>query len=575
MLLDLADGETLDAGILRSLSENEPAVRAAFNTWVEEFVVHNKPYAGKGIWALRVICRNVDLTRILDDFLWLYTINSLLQQGLNPTEIRTDDTALADALRRLLASRGKQAKISVVGHKKTGASWVARAALTIYRLLSSWFWGGLYGRRSNWKPQGAITFVDTFVMTESIGENADIKDRYYPGMIDLLKTEEAKQIWFAPTFIRIHYPKQFRRIFKAMLNSSPNFLIRENFLRLRDFLEAFIFSLSPYRMVGEIPSFQGMDVSSLVQRDINLDMGSFSVAEFWLKRRLPQRLFEAGVQVRLVLDWHENQSIDRGLHLGFGKSYPDTPRVGYQALVLNRTYPGHQVTEFEREQGVLPHELAVVGQAYVEHRKVFCPDIPVIRAPALRFQDCFLPRRAFPDPNAVTLLVTLPITFDRCGEIIELICQALPLLEGVPYKIWIKVHPSVSVSLIKRRLPLARNSRFQFVSEDFTWCIERADILVTDESSTGLEAIVRGVPFLVVSSRRRAAVNPVGDDIPPDFLRICRTGEDVAAFVKEVEQQSPAQKTERIRRGEEIRSRYLEPVNREGILSLLRLPPDI
>ena len=52
--------------------------------------------------------------------------------------------------------------------------------------------------------------------------------------------------------------------------------------------------------------------------------------------RFSRRFSEKGIKVRLLIDWYENQVIDRGLIKGFHDFFKNVPVYGYQGYIISK-----------------------------------------------------------------------------------------------------------------------------------------------------------------------------------------------------------------------------------------------
>ena len=92
--------------------------------------------------------------------------------------------------------------------------------------------------------------------------------------------------------------------------------------------------------------------------------GSGSI-EGLLRYRFARRLKEAGVKLKRIVEWFENQEIDHGAVSGWLTFHPDTKVVGYQGFLASNNYLCMFPLEVERALGLLPHVVGVMGPALV------------------------------------------------------------------------------------------------------------------------------------------------------------------------------------------------------------------
>ena len=56
---------------------------------------------------------------------------------------------------------------------------------------------------------------------------------------------------------------------------------------------------------------------------------------------------KSGLLIKKVVDWNENQVIDRSLNLAIRKYYPGVKILGYQGYVVSEYYVSHSPADYE------------------------------------------------------------------------------------------------------------------------------------------------------------------------------------------------------------------------------------
>ena len=73
------------------------------------------------------------------------------------------------------------------------------------------------------------------------------------------------------------------------------------------------------------------------------------------------RLKKMNVKIKMIIDWWENQPLDKGLHLGINKFYENTSVLAYQGFPTNlavQYYP----KKYEQAYKVVPDTISVTGK---------------------------------------------------------------------------------------------------------------------------------------------------------------------------------------------------------------------
>ena len=413
-------------------------------------------------------------------------------------------------------------------------------------------------------PPNPLTLIDTFVLHGYIEE-----DRYYPGLRDALSDEEKKTVWFVPCYSGIKLSQSLTLV-RNLRKSQRNFILKEDFLKPRDYLFAYSYLLRGRRLKVGTCTYQGIDISGLIKEElISLQGGSYSFLPL-INYRFAKRLNESGVKLRLVVNWFENQDIDRGWNAGFRRFFPDTPTIGYQGFVAIPHYLCMFPSVEEEKNSVIPHEIMVMGKGLMHSARKFCADLDVKVAPAFRYQHVWQDRKFLPDLKEYTILVALPILpSDAIYMLTSLALEKSHLLKTC--RVRIKSHPALSASMIKKCFPGTWPKELEFVSGEFNDCVEQANLLISCASSTCLETLAKGIPVIIMGNRNGLTHNPIPESITEDIWRLCYTLEELEQAVEYYKNRGEKKIKEHEKVGAEIRKEYFESVTIKKAREFLKL----
>jgi hypothetical protein len=283
-----------------------------------------------------------------------------------------------------------------------------------------------------------------------------------------------------------------------------------------------------------------------------------------------KRLKEADVKLRLVIDWFENQNIDRGWNAGFRYFFPDVRTMGYQGFAATPHYLCMYPTEAEKKNAVIPHGIMVVGKGLAPLARKFCPDLEVMVAPAFRFQKVWQERKYFPASSEHAILVALPIMVSDAVHILTMLAHGKASLNK-NIRLWIKPHPTTPPSVIKKSFGTDWPKEFEFVNGDFNDCVEKSNLLISSASSVCLETLAKSIPVIVIGNRHGLTHNPIPETIIQDIWRLCYTHKEIVDAIQFYKNRSLGKIKEHEEIGKRIREEYFEPVTREGVREFLRL----
>jgi len=414
------------------------------------------------------------------------------------------------------------------------------------------------------KPK--IILIDTFILKNSLSKGKYI-DRYYSGIQDYVDEDLQSRLFWIPTILSKFSRKQLKSIWK---NSSERIIYKHDLLCVGDYFSALYCMMAPGLPKKLKAEIRGLDVTSFVLKEYKLKKYSNSLFEGLLNYRFVRGLKKRGVDISLLIDWNENQPIDKGLIKGVHDFYPEIKVKGYQGYIISTEYNFYiQPTDFEIKNGVIPDEICVVGKALENRINKFTDKIKVTTAPAFRFQGVFKNYEKISD-GTKKILVALPIGVNESYDILTIVSKALFLLEKEKkFQLLIKPHPVLNVDKLKKAMGSMWNKGFKMVNGDFNELVSQMDLLIGSTSTTLLETLTRGVPVIVVGSQNGITQNPIPYSVDKRVWRLCYTEEDLAASANHYLKASDQERILYIKIGNEIRCHYFEPVEERGVEKFL------
>ena len=418
-----------------------------------------------------------------------------------------------------------------------------------------------------------LTLLDTFVINSEVEEEGSIhkgeyKDRYYPGILGALTEEEEENTLFLPTIIGFKNPIN---AFKIIRSSKSRFLIRDDFLLISDYLFALQHPFQVLKFRFPKTFFIGFDITPLIKQETYHKCCNHICLEGLLNYRFAYRLAILGVKVRLLVEWYENQPLDKGAIVGFHHFHPRTQIVGYQGYIISRLLH-HYVYPINSElrSNAVPDNVAVIGKGLLDDVKEFCNEINVITAPAFRNQNVWQKRKYYPKAGQFTILVALPMDLNETASILRLLYKLPMKINKTEVKYLIKPHPSYGPQQIKGFIPEGRQN-FDIKTGYFNNYLEKADLLISNASITSVESLAKGIPVIIIGDQNGIIQNPIPYDVPDDIWTLCFTPEEIKRAISHFINKSVESKELYAKIGELIRDRYFEPVTIEKVRAFLSL----
>ncbi|MBK6632557.1 MAG: hypothetical protein IPG33_16815 [Betaproteobacteria bacterium] len=485
------------------------------------------------------------------------------------SEIMVDTPALAGMLRDALptAVRVRSALSPLLWRLRTALGLLRRFAAAMYACGGRFVFARLIPPVGRVQPSEPITLVDTFLYPESIRDGA-FNDRHYPGLLEQLSEDERRRVYWAPVYYRA---RNHADLFRRLRGCRDNLLLAEDYLRLGDYAYAIGHFLRGRRDLPDC-EFLGLRAGTLLREAYAEAYAGSGSIEGLLRYRFARRLKEAGVKLKRIVEWFENQEIDHGAVSGWLTFHPDTKVVGYQGFLASNNYLCMFPLEVERALGLLPHVVGVMGPALAEPAREFCAGLEVTAAPAFRFDALWRLSGEKPRHDGVELLVSLPLDTGETRHILEMVGKALGgnmAFRG--RRVCIKPHPAFPRRLLEEGDCMGLQPDWVLVDGDLDGLLEAADLFVGSASSACVQAVVHGVPAAVIGGRARPTLNPIPAWVDAELWSVCHGAEDLRQALARHARCGAEARTRLRATGAAVRERLFRPVGRPAVLEFLGL----
>ena len=531
----------------------EPKVRESYNQYLGSLASNNNI---KNVsWLLGVVCRNTYISLLHDRFCRLQLLEDRLKdQSLMYSAILIDSKSMYLPVSQLLQRYSCSAKIRICGNTRRKSFHLLKNLIkNIYICFNNWFWALCFNQKKV-KPKGSVILLDLFLLKNGFNPDMTISDRYYTGLINCLDGDQKKQVYYLPTLFGLRYPHDWFQQFQNIVKSRSNILLKEFWLGWRDYLMAISQSLTLHKSITIIPKWKEIDISTMVEEELFLERGSYAISSSFLLYLSFKRYKDDGLRITGIIDWFENQVIDRALYLGVHKFYPQVETKGYMGIYLAGYYAGSVPMSYEYQAGILPNELFVVGRKYIANKRKYCQEIKVSTAPAFRFQSVINFYQET-DIQKDKIILAMPMMIEESRQIIEL---AFKTVLPKKYSWIIKTHPATPYDKLLHSIPNKVINSFVFTDRDLVDLFQEAHLLVTNASSVALEAVVSGVPVAIVGNRSGPTINPLHYIVDNIYWSICYTPKDL---INTIEKKAPSKALNTLS--------YFEPVTLKGVLKML------
>lgn len=506
--------------------------------WVDELNRHH----GNSIdwWVGSVASRDIYSSNLFQYCCYLEVLKRLLIQGdQKPALVFVESVGLAKTMKRWAA-------INNIGVDMLHCGWMWPPCIKHYSRIF-FIWAGfiitqvvrssaalISGRRYGMKNfrERSSTVVDTFVHDQCLDDTGNFRDRYYPYLYEFFE-KHGVHVIVHPVLFGFSWWNYFS-VYNRMRRSKTCFILQEDFLQLSDYLYAFGYPVRAFMTkITSIP-FLDNEMSDILNEENRTQIYT-SALQAILIYRLFLRLGEAGMRFRVIIDWYENQNIDKALIAGARRAFPATKVLGSQMFIQSPNSLNLFPSQSEVDAKITPDILLETSQYQCARAQMFTKDIPAIPAAALRnayfFEDC-CGMACGPSQQGNAILVLMPSVI---GEAIELLHVLKDGLNQMPEDVHIllKGHPDYdSKELIdlfgKGNWP----SRFKLFQEELVCALSSATVVISSNTSSMVEAAAKGIPVVVVG-RQSALNHNMLSNLNMDIMTECfSTGEVVDAVTK-------------------------------------------
>tara|TARA_Y100000590_G_scaffold466519_2_gene642218 strand:- start:40 stop:1641 length:1602 start_codon:yes stop_codon:yes gene_type:complete len=413
--------------------------------------------------------------------------------------------------------------------------------------------------------KNSINLIDTYIFP-----GAELKDHYYNGLEDHLKKEEKENLFFVPTIIMAKV-KDIYSICNRLSNSERKILFKEQYITFLDILYSISYPLKiQFLKIKNIFSAdQKIDYSPIFNYELRNWKGFPLSIEGCINYKFFEKLFYSNIKIRRVIDWWENQTIDKGFHLGLNKFFPEASVIGYLGYAPRDLELHLTSSKFELKNKVVPKEIAVIGKSFINKIKGLNNTQSVSVAPAFRYQHLWDDNKKSSQSNPYSVMIALSSRLSESKNILKMACNSLNNFKSEEIHVYIKSHPIINIKKLIKNINIKFPDNFVHSDLSTIQLLKKTNILITGMSSIGLEALAMGVPVLIIEQSEGLNYNAIPNEINEEIWKKCVTSEDVRKGIKLFINRNNKQLEQHNKLALQIRRNYFEPVTREGILELL------
>lgn len=411
-----------------------------------------------------------------------------------------------------------------------------------------------------------LVLIDTFIVPGYTSSK-----RWYGSLWENLSVPLKNKTFFVLTIIKCSIIDLIS-IFYNLKKTDENYIIKDTYLYLKDLKFAISYKKEFRKFKLNNLSLCGEDFSLILWECINNPIDIYTIHESLLTYKFINRLKEKSFRIRLAIDWFEGQALDKAWNAGFNNYFPSTKTIGYRAFESYPLYLCSYPIPIESNSRILPDCFAVQGAKTSESIKEFLPNIKTVLIPAFKAEYVWYDNKYSKREFNNSILVALPISTEISILIIKMIEEISNIIKYKKYNFVVKPHPTnLDNKTINKLFNFLPSNIILSSEKSFYKLLNISDMLITEASSTCLEAISMGKPALIFSQLSGLFLNPVPDEIDKELYRLCSSKEDLIKNIIHFYNLTDSQYSQFKLKCQKVRSDYFEPVTKKGINKFLIL----
>lgn len=539
-------------------------LRPAFVRWVDE----NLEGRAAEHWILTPLHKNPSANNMLLHLVWLDRLAARSSTD-DKVVVVTQSGGLMRTLQRFSAQHGIVFSLrgrahfvftrSVILLKAIGGFGYDVLQAMCRKALAGFYLTSDYVRRL----RGLELLVDSFLTDKDVSESGSYWSPYFPGLV----------AWYQERGIRAaHYPvldgvplTRLGPLYRRLSRSEEMFVPFERFIKLSDVIVAVAQCLRNAFLprLPRVTPFRGLNVNPLVQE---LRIAAAAVGLFpLLLLKAPMRLAACGIAPKWMIDWFENQPIDRANCAGFSRAPFPCKVVGVKQYPLYPNFTSLFTTSAEIRAGVGPKDQWVCGPVFMDPAREFDNVGSYRVVPALRYAHLYAQGCA--ERRERDLLVILTHSREESLGMLAQVIGVVPEIARFFERVVVGLHSDARITAaeVHRQWPEAFFKQLLVSAQGETdKFLSTARVAVSGGTSKALEAICRGIPVVLIGRR-------VGLDLNPLFsadTRLWNTAygpEELRSAMKAWLPTHPISLGERINIGNRLRRGYFWPVTEEAM----------
>ena len=226
-----------------------------------------------------------------------------------------------------------------------------------------------------------------------------------------------------------------------------------------------------------------IDFKELLKDDLLINVFNTSTYRAWMIYFSFSELKKNNIQIENVIDWNENQLIDKSFNFSLNKFFPSTKIKGYRCFSTTNKFIYLLNSDFEVENYLSPKELHLGFDYKNQFDNLNISDkIKLVDAPNLRSSKTPETKLDF-NKKSNLILVATPINFELTKYLLDLVSKIVSENDLPNYTFNIKLHPNFNIKYWISKYPKLKE---MFIKEIAN--LQSYHSVISSQSSLCLEA---------------------------------------------------------------------------------------
>ncbi len=349
-----------------------------------------------------------------------------------------------------------------------------------------------------------ITLIETFFFN-NLFKNNNFQERYHLDVYKKFPKKIKKNCYFFPINLSIFSIKRFLKITNK---SNLKFIHPLDFLKLEDYTKSIFFNFHLNKLPKSSIKYENFEIKKILNYYNFLSNFNFSSFLGKLNFYFLQRLKENNLKVELIIDWYENQLIDKGLSLGKNTFYPNAKLKGHVGFLNDfKNIHYYTPTKLESDVNVIPDELLLISK---EIKNTVFGKLGFIKkkiVPAIRNKNIFnINSKTKINKNKNSrknILIVLSSNIEESRFIKRVLKDLFNSPEIKKYNIILKPHVNTPDKLFKDE------KKLQISNKSFYKLLLDAEIVVSGGTTATIEAAIMNKKIILIGNTKDITLNPL------------------------------------------------------------------